>query len=96
MEQQLKYVLNLIVSPQKKSTALAYIFNNRFHKINSSHDCKHNTQDGSVGFHQGCIVAYVDTIVGDICHKIPMPREEDMAKEPFLYPGLSKTFRSQW
>jgi len=63
MEQQLKYVLNLIVSPQKKSTALAYIFNNRFHKINSSHDCKHNTQDGSVGFHQGCIVTYVDTIV---------------------------------
>jgi len=63
MEQQLKYVLNLIVSPQKKSTALAYIFNNRFHKINSSHDCKHNTQDGSVGFHQGCIAAYVDTIV---------------------------------
>jgi len=63
MEQQLKYVLNLIVSPQKKSTALAYIFNNWFHKINSSHDCKHNTQDGSVGFHQGCIVAYVDTIV---------------------------------
>ena len=63
MEQQLKYVLNLIVSPQKKSTALAYIFNNRFHKINSSHDCKRNTQDGTVGFHQGCIVAYVDTIV---------------------------------
>jgi len=62
MEQQLKYVLNLIVSAQKK-TALAYIFNNRFHKINSSYDCKHSTHDGSVWFHQGCIVAYVDIIV---------------------------------